>query len=126
MKLSVVIPAYNEAESLPETIQAIYKELVNNNIEHEILVINDNSTDGGSANIRLDSPNPDIEFVETDQASPAGKYEIAVQGDALQINGRNATAFENFIEFHRTAKTPNNIFVIKLPSFGFSIYTYPC
>jgi dolichol-phosphate mannosyltransferase len=45
MKLSVIIPAYNEAESLPETINAIFKELVNNNIIHEILIVNDNSKD---------------------------------------------------------------------------------
>jgi hypothetical protein len=46
---------------------------------------------GGAASIRIDDPNPDIEFVETDQAAPAGKYEIAVQADKLQINGRNAS-----------------------------------
>ena len=45
----------------------------------------------GAASIRIDDPNPDIEFVETDQMAPAGKYEIAVQSDKLQINGRNAT-----------------------------------
>jgi dolichol-phosphate mannosyltransferase len=45
MKLSVVIPAYNEAESLPETINTIYAELVMEQIEHEILVINDGSRD---------------------------------------------------------------------------------
>ena len=45
MKLSVVIPAYNEAESLPETITQIHAALLNNNIPNEILVINDNSSD---------------------------------------------------------------------------------
>jgi dolichol-phosphate mannosyltransferase len=45
MKLSVVIPAYNEEESLPETINSIYLELLNEKIDHEILVINDNSKD---------------------------------------------------------------------------------
>lgn len=45
MKLSVVIPAYNEAESLPPTLEGIYNELQRNNIEHELLVINDNSKD---------------------------------------------------------------------------------
>jgi dolichol-phosphate mannosyltransferase len=45
MKLSIVIPAYNEAESLPETVSAIYEELNKNAIIHEILVINDNSKD---------------------------------------------------------------------------------
>lgn len=45
MKLSIVIPAYNEEESLPETLHLIYKELIKEHIEHEILVINDNSKD---------------------------------------------------------------------------------
>jgi dolichol-phosphate mannosyltransferase len=45
MTLSIVIPAYNEALNLPGTIQAFYKELLGENIDHEILVINDNSAD---------------------------------------------------------------------------------
>lgn len=45
MKLSVVIPAYNEAESLPETITQISKTLKSHKIDNEILVINDNSSD---------------------------------------------------------------------------------
>jgi hypothetical protein len=58
---------------------------------------------GGAASIRIDDPNPDIEFVETDQVAPAGKYEIAVQSDKLQINGRNAsdTSFETMFVFQR-------------------------
>jgi hypothetical protein len=58
---------------------------------------------GGAASIRIDDPNPDIEFVETDQVAPAGKYEIAVQADKLQINGRNAsnTGFETIAMFQR-------------------------
>ncbi len=45
MKLSVVIPAYNEAQNLPDTLQAFYAELHANNIDHELLVVNDNSKD---------------------------------------------------------------------------------
>lgn len=45
MKLSVVIPAYNEALNIPETINAFHDELKSNNIEHELLVVNDNSKD---------------------------------------------------------------------------------
>jgi hypothetical protein len=47
-------------------------------------------TRGRAASIRID-PNPDIEFVETGLTNPtpgAGKFEIAVQADRLQINGR--------------------------------------
>lgn len=45
MKLSVVIPAYNEMESLPETLRSIYAKLTAENIPHELLVVNDNSKD---------------------------------------------------------------------------------
>jgi dolichol-phosphate mannosyltransferase len=45
MKLSIVIPAYNECESIPETLHTLYEALSKENIEHEILVVNDNSKD---------------------------------------------------------------------------------
>jgi hypothetical protein len=64
---------------------------------------------GGAASIRIDDPNPDIELIETDQVVPAGKYEIAVQSDKLQINGRNAsdTGFETVVVFQRRAAGGN-------------------
>jgi hypothetical protein len=67
------------------------------------------STRGGAASIRIDDPNPDIELIETDQVAPAGKYEIAVQSDTLQINGRNAsdTGFETIVVFQRLAAGGN-------------------
>ncbi|WP_266362767.1 glycosyltransferase family 2 protein [Tellurirhabdus rosea] len=46
MKLSVVIPAYNEEESLPETLRTLYRTLAKYDIPHEICVTNDNSKDG--------------------------------------------------------------------------------
>jgi len=45
MKLSIIIPAYNESESLPDTIEAIDNALSVIKIDHEILVVNDNSKD---------------------------------------------------------------------------------
>jgi hypothetical protein len=64
---------------------------------------------GGAASIRIDDPNPDIEFVEIDQVAPAGKYEIAVQLDKLQINGRNAndSGFETVVVIQRLAAGGN-------------------
>jgi hypothetical protein len=66
-------------------------------------------TSGGAASIRIDDPNPDIEFVESDQVAPAGKYEIAVQSDTLQINGRNAgnSGFETIAVFRRIGADGN-------------------
>lgn len=45
MKLSVVIPSYNEEESIRETIEKIESALEQKKIEREIFVVNDNSTD---------------------------------------------------------------------------------
>ncbi|HYT54605.1 MAG TPA: hypothetical protein VEQ38_07830 [Verrucomicrobiae bacterium] len=65
---------------------------------------------GGAASIRIDDPNPDIEFVETGLTGPdpgAGKFEIAVQKDQFQINGRNAAVspdekgFDTIVVFQR-------------------------
>ena len=44
-KLSIVIPAYNEEGSIVETLSTLYDKLVKENIEHEIVVVNDNSKD---------------------------------------------------------------------------------
>jgi len=45
MKLSVVIPAYNEEGSIAETLNTLYQTLLKFNIPHEIFVTNDNSKD---------------------------------------------------------------------------------
>lgn len=45
MKLSVVIPAYNEAESITETVETLEQALRREQIDHEIFVVNDNSKD---------------------------------------------------------------------------------
>ncbi len=46
MKLSIVIPAYNEEESIAETIDQIEEAFSKVNIDHEIFIVNDNSKDG--------------------------------------------------------------------------------
>jgi dolichol-phosphate mannosyltransferase len=45
MKLSIVIPAYNEEESITETIEKIEEAFEKVKIDHEIFVVNDNSKD---------------------------------------------------------------------------------
>ena len=44
--LSVVIPAHNEAETLDATVSMLTTALETAHIAHEIVVVNDNSTDG--------------------------------------------------------------------------------
>ncbi len=45
MYLSVIIPAYNEEKHIRKTIESIYRYLTGKNIEHEIIVVTDGSTD---------------------------------------------------------------------------------
>lgn len=45
MDISVVIPLYNEEESLPELIEWIDKVMVSNNFSYEAILIDDGSTD---------------------------------------------------------------------------------
>jgi dolichol-phosphate mannosyltransferase len=45
MKLSIIIPAYNEEESISETIEKLEEAFVRVKIDHEIFVVNDNSKD---------------------------------------------------------------------------------
>jgi len=46
MKLSVIIPAYNEQERLPKTLLEVDKYLKTQPYEYEIIVVNDGSKDG--------------------------------------------------------------------------------
>lgn len=57
-----------------------------------MLRINSSGTSGADYEIKLVSPNPDIEFAASGQAAPAGSFEIDVgaSNDALRLNGRNA------------------------------------
>jgi dolichol-phosphate mannosyltransferase len=45
MKLSVIIPAHNEEDSVAGTLMSLSEVLIREKIEHEILVVDDNSKD---------------------------------------------------------------------------------
>lgn len=52
MFLSVIIPAYNEAERIPKTLSLINSYLERQSYEYEILVVNDGSTDNTVSAVR--------------------------------------------------------------------------
>jgi dolichol-phosphate mannosyltransferase len=61
MKLSVVIPAHNEAESIRETVACTVTELERAHIDYEIIVVDDASGDGtGEVVRRLSDSNPNV------------------------------------------------------------------
>lgn len=65
MDISVIIPLYNEAESLPELAAWIERVMKNNNFSYEIIFINDGSTDN-SWNVieQLKEKNPCIHGIK--------------------------------------------------------------
>lgn len=64
------------------------------------------NTGGAAYNLKVQDGNPDIEFVESDQTAPAGKYEIDVNNDNIRINGRNTAenSFDSIALFARNDK----------------------
>ncbi|MCH8904082.1 MAG: glycosyltransferase family 2 protein [Bacteroidetes bacterium] len=65
MDISIVIPAYNEAESIPELTEWISRVMQENNLSYEILYIDDGSTDGSWQTIeRLADANGHIKGIK--------------------------------------------------------------
>ncbi len=52
MQLSIVIPAYNEAGAIRPTLEELASTMASSGIEHEIVVVDDGSTDGTSEQVR--------------------------------------------------------------------------
>ncbi len=71
-------------------------EVDNEGWDEEVLYIHSDSPTSRGL-IRLDSPAPEIEYVETDQTGARGKFETRVQNDTFQINSRRLddSTFEN-------------------------------
>lgn len=64
MKLSIVIPAYNEESCIESTVTALNDELRKENIPHEILIVNDNSSDRTPEILkRLSTDREEIRFI---------------------------------------------------------------
>lgn len=113
MKLSVIIPAYNEEDSIRETVLALYVTLRKNNIEHEIFVVNDNSTDGTEkVLIELQKSIPTLQY-ETNKG-PNG-FGFAVRyglerfsGDCVAIMMADLSdSPEDLVRFYNTMKEGN-------------------
>ena len=90
MKLSVVIPAHNEEGNIAQTVRGVIDQLEAHSIEHEILVVNDHSTDGTARECaKLCEMHPACRCVENTEAAGFG---MAVRcglenfsGDAVAI-----------------------------------------
>jgi glycosyltransferase involved in cell wall biosynthesis len=82
MKLTVVIPVYNEEDTIEEIVQRVRAAPVGDGIELEILMIDDCSSDGSHAKLRaLEAPDLRVFHHEVNRG----------KGAALQTGFSNAT-----------------------------------
>ena len=85
MKLSVVIPAHNEEQNLPPTVHGLTDRLRADGIPYEVIVVNDNSSDGTQAVIaELTAADPCIRTVDR---SPPNGFGRAVRSGLDAVTG---------------------------------------
>lgn len=85
MYLSVIIPAYNEEKNIEETVRSVFNYLKSKNIEHEIMVVTDGSTDRTIDIARsLSGEIPTLEIIELEKNKGKG---FAVKTGMLKARG---------------------------------------
>ena len=113
MKLSVVIPANNESSTITKTVDSLFAELDRQKIEHEILVINDNSSDPTEEVLRhLCDRVPTISYLNN---PPPNGFGFAVRkgldsfsGDAVAVYMADGSDDpKDLVRFFRTMQSEN-------------------
>ena len=85
LKLSVVIPAYNEEKNIPKTLGELQTAFREAGIPHEIIVVNDNSRDGTAEVVRaIMAEDPAIRLVN--RTAPNG-FGRAIRSGIEQVTG---------------------------------------
>jgi dolichol-phosphate mannosyltransferase len=90
LKLSVVIPAHNEEMNLPPVLEALGETLRAEGIPYEVIVVNDNSSDGTAASVReCMAVDPAVRTVDRSQPCGFGRAVRAglevVTGDVVVV-----------------------------------------
>jgi dolichol-phosphate mannosyltransferase len=110
MKLSVVIPAHNEEGSVAETVESIVSALSAERIDHEVIVVDDSSTDGTAAAVAaLSAEDPRVRCLPSPYRNGFG-FAVragleAFEGDAVAIvmadgsdSPRDLVAYQRLLE----------------------------
>lgn len=85
MKLSIVIPAHNEEGSISETVLAFHEQLKLEKINHEILVVNDNSSDKTEQTLKdLGKKIPEVRYINN---KPPNGFGFAVRAGLDNFKG---------------------------------------
>ena len=91
MKLSIVIPASNEEGSLGSTIRDLSMRLIEEGIDHELIVINDGSTDGTERLLR--QLEQEITCLRSYDNPPPNGFGFAVRKGLQHFSGDTVAIF---------------------------------
>jgi dolichol-phosphate mannosyltransferase len=84
LKLSVLIPAHNEADCIAETVEAIRGRLLQERIPFEILVVNDHSTDDTDAVLGRLAQHAEVRSIPNPRSNGVG---LAIQAGLEAFTG---------------------------------------
>lgn len=132
MKLSVVIPAHNEEGCIEGTIVALVNQLTSEKIDHEILVVNDNSRDRTEAILTdLGKKFPSVRYMNN---KPPNGFGFAVRAGLNSFTGDAAAVYmadasdrpEDLVRYWRTMEQTgvDCVFGSRF-SRGAKVYDYP-
>lgn len=105
--LSVVIPAHNEEGCIESTVRALCEKLTVEQIAHEILVVNDNSSDQTEAILqRLSEELPGVRYINN---TPPHGFGFAVRAGLNNFRGDSVAVYmadasdrpEDLVAFYR-------------------------
>jgi len=110
MKLSIVIPANNEEGSIATTVRDLFLRLSDEGIEHEIIVVNDGSTD--STELILQKLALEISTLRVHTNRPPNGLGVAVRKGLESISGDAVAIFmadgsdssKDLVRFYRTMR----------------------
>jgi len=107
MKLSVVIPAHNEEATVGETVESLVSALSREGIDHELIVVDDSSTDGTAAVVeRLAAEHPQVRCLPSPYRNGFGFAVRAgletFEGDAVAIvMADGSDGPDDLVSYHR-------------------------
>jgi dolichol-phosphate mannosyltransferase len=131
MRLSVVIPAHNEEGSVEETVRAVTARLRAEGIEHEVLVVDDASTDATAAIVaRLAESDSNVRYVRSPHRNGFG-FAVragleAFTGDAVAIMMADGSDHpDDLVAYHRLLLAGYDCALGSRFMPGGAVYDYP-
>ncbi len=131
MKLSVVIPLHNEQDCIRDVAIALAVKLAEHSVPYEIVLINDNSTDGTEGVLsNLVQSNPHIRYVNN---PPPNGFGLAVRcglrnftGDAVAVYmGDGSDDPDDLVAFYRKLQEGYDCVFGTRWNHGGKVYDYP-